>query len=76
MIPNKALVVSPISQKKLTVGEIILFQGKDFNALTFRNFLVKYTNWTSEEIDEVTVEELEEVFTELGKKLEEQAIPK
>ncbi len=73
-IPDKPLVVN-VEVKKLTVGEICLFDPKGFNMPDLRKFFIRRTNWTQEEVDEITMEELEQVVTQLGEKLNQAAVP-
>lgn len=76
MIPSKPLVVSPIDYEELTLGELAILQGEEFSATRFCEFLARYTNWTVDEIKNLTVKELRTVAKELGEKLKEQATPK
>lgn len=75
MLPNKVLEVKPIVTDDLTLGELELLQGEDFSPKVFREFLVKYTNWTSAEIKAVKVSELKELASQLGEKLKAANIP-
>ena len=73
-IPDQPLIVN-VDIKQLTLGEVCLFDPKGFNIVDLRKFFVRRTNWTLEDIDEVTMEELEEVVKQLGEKLNQAAVP-
>jgi len=75
-IPNKPLELKPIDPKDLTIGEMALIQGTDFQASDFIEFLSRYTNWGKAEIRRITLKELEEVAKQLNTAFEALTVPK
>lgn len=73
-IPDRPLEVN-IEVKDLTLGELRLFSpsGFDFNRLA--EFLERHTNWTPDEINAITVAELEGVAKQLGDAVARRAVP-
>lgn len=73
-IPSKPLEVN-VEVKSLTLGELKLFSPQGFDFYRFTQFLAKHTSWTPEEIDAITVGELEEVAKQLGDAIQRRAVP-
>lgn len=73
-IPDKPLEVT-IDLKDLTLKEMKLFSAEGFDFYRFTEFLAKHTNWSGDEIDAVTVGELEEVAKQLGAAIQARAVP-
>lgn len=73
-IPEKPLEVNT-EVKHLTLGEMCIFSPKGFDIYELRAFLIRRTNWSQDEIDAITLEELEDVARQLGEKLNQSAVP-
>jgi len=73
-IPDKPLEVN-VDVKNLTLGEMKIFSKDGFDFYRLNLFLAKHTNWTPEEVDAITIGELEEVAKQLGDAIQRQAVP-
>lgn len=73
-IPDKPLEVN-VDIKSLTLGEVKLFSAGGFDFVRFCDFLARHTNWTAEEIDAITIGELEDVARQLGGAIQAAAVP-
>jgi len=80
-IPNKPLELDIVAEA-LTLKEMVIFdidewRGNAGTANKLRLFLIKHSSsWTEEEIDNITVGELESVAASIGKTINEAAVPK
>jgi len=75
-IPTSPLVVKPLDVNEMTLDELALFEAGGFSALGFRQFLADHSHWTKAEIGKVKVCELKDIAEQLGKALQEAALPK
>ena len=73
-LPDKPLEVT-LDVNELTVDEMVLFDPGGFTMLGFKHFLSNHTNWTEEEVGKITLKELMDISDELGKKIQEVAVP-
>lgn len=73
-IPDKPLEMT-VELKDLTLKEMKLFSADGFDFYRFTKFLEDHTTWTADEIDAVTVGELEEVAKQLGAAIQARAVP-
>jgi len=73
-IPKNPLEVNT-ELRKLTLGELKLFSQQGFDFYKFTEFLATRTNWTPDEIDRITIDELEDVARQLGEAIQKQAVP-
>ncbi len=58
------------------LGDIALFEPGGFNVTGFITFLVKYSNWTKAEIDNLLAFEMQDVLGGVKKQIELTAVPK
>lgn len=73
-IPDKPLEVN-IEVKSLTLGELKLFSKQGFDFYKLSQFLEQHTNWTPDEIEAITLDELEDVAKQLGEAIQRAAVP-
>ena len=75
MIPGKLLVIHDWDPDAVTIGEVRLFQGGQYDLMAFREFLIRYTNWTEMEIDKIRRRECTVIYSQIVEKLNELAVP-
>ena len=78
MITKKQLVIKAnFDIKNLTLDEMCLFSpNSDFDAPTFRDFLLEYTDWTKKEVGKIRGNELQEIATQISDELKRILVPK
>lgn len=74
-IPTKPLELT-LDPKKLTLGDVALFEPDGFTARGLISFLVRYSNWTAAEVASITLEEFETLAPQIGESLKSTAVPK
>jgi hypothetical protein len=75
-IPDKPLVLNDFDPNELTLDEAILLSEPDkFKPSAYKDFLVKYTDWTPEEVGKMTLGELTDVTKQLAERINESSIP-
>ena len=75
-IPASPLVVKDFNPQEFTLDELEIFEAGGFTASGFKKFLIAHTNWTKSEIGAIKLGELKDIAEQLGKAINEAAVPK
>lgn len=73
-IPEKDLSLK-YETTKLTIDEACLFEPGGWSLVIFRQFLRKYSNWTSEEIGNLEIGELESIADQIKEAVLRVSVP-
>lgn len=79
-IPEKKLELK-IALDDIELGDLPMFEIEEAQANpvtwigSMRRFLLKYSNWSKEEVDHIKLKELEEIAPAIAEALQEAAVP-
>lgn len=76
MQPKTPLELNPPAVDDLLLSEAEVFENGGLTVKGFREFMLKYSNWTAKDINGLTVGERRAVVDRIIGKLNEQAAPK
>lgn len=76
MQPKTPLEVNPPAIDDLLLSEAEIFENGSLTVKGFRDFMLKYSNWTAKDINQLTVGERRKIVDHIISKLNEQAAPK
>jgi hypothetical protein len=65
-----------IQPKNITVGDMRKMSDKNTSVVAFSRVLARFSNWKEEQIDDLTIEELEPIIAQFNLELEKATPPK